>query len=449
MDKRSFLKILSAMMAGPVVSPLFARLPDSKLTNWAGNLEYSTGNLYPANSVEQVREFVKAQNKLKVLGTRHCFNKIADSTNHLLSLKAMDEVVALDPQAHTVTVAGSMTYGQLCPYLDGKGFALHNLASLPHISVAGSCSTATHGSGDKNGNLATAVSALEIVTANGDLVKLSRQKDGEKFSGAVVGLGALGVITKVTLDIQPAFTMRQYVYESLPLAQVKNHFDAIESSGYSVSLFTDWQKQRLNEVWIKTRTEKGQAFEATPEFFGAKPAAKNLHPIAELSAENCTEQMGVPGPWYERLPHFRMGFTPSAGKELQSEYFVPRQHAVEAILAVERLRDQITPHLLISEIRAIAADELWMSPCYKQPCVTIHFTWKQDWPAVSKLLPVIEKELKPFNARPHWGKLFTIAPADLKSRYEKLPAFVELCKQYDPQGKFRNEFLSTNIFSKS
>jgi xylitol oxidase len=290
---------------------------------------------------------------------------------------------------------------------------------------------------------------LEIITANGDLVKLSRQKDGEKFSGAVVGLGALGVITKVTLDIQPAFTMRQYVYESLPLAQVKNHFDAIESSGYSVSLFTDWQKQRLNEVWIKTRTEKGQAFEATPEFFGAKPAAKNLHPIAELSAENCTEQMGVPGPWYERLPHFRMGFTPSAGKELQSEYFVPRQHAVEAILAVERLRDQITPHLLISEIRAIAADELWMSPCYKQPCVTIHFTWKQDWPAVSKLLPVIEKELKPFNARPHWGKLFTIAPADLKSRYEKLPAFVELCKQYDPQGKFRNEFLSTNIFSKS
>ena len=436
-------------MAGPVVSPLFARLPASKLTNWAGNFEYSTENLYPANSVEQVREFVKAQNKLKVLGTRHCFNKIADSTSHLLSLKAMDGVVALDPQAHSVTVAGSMTYGQLCPYLHSRGFALHNLASLPHISVAGSCSTATHGSGDKNGNLATAVSALEIVTANGELLNLSRQKDGDKFSGAVVGLGALGVITKVTLDIQPTFTMRQYVYENLPLAQVKNHFDAIESSAYSVSLFTDWQEQRLNEVWIKTRTEKGQAFEATPEFFGAKPAAKNLHPIAELSAENCTEQMGVPGPWYERLPHFRMGFTPSAGKELQSEYFVPRQHAVEAILAVERLRDQITPHLLISEIRTIAADDLWMSPCYKQPCVTIHFTWKQDWPAVSKLLPVIEKELSPFKARPHWGKLFTTPPAELKSIYEKLPAFVKLCKQYDPQGKFRNAFLSTNIFTSS
>jgi xylitol oxidase len=447
MDKRSFIKILSAMMAGPVVSPLFARLPDSKLKNWAGNFEYSTESLYPANSLQQVREFVKTQSQLKVLGTRHCFNKIADSTSHLLSLKAMDEVVALDPEAHTVTVAAGMTYGQLSPYLHSEGFALHNLASLPHISVAGSCSTATHGSGEKNGNLATAVSALEFVTANGELVKLSRQKDGENFSAVVVGLGALGVVTGITLNIQPTFMMRQYVYENLPLAQVKDHFDAIEASAYSVSLFTDWQKQRFNEVWIKTRIENGQPFNSAPEFFGAKLATRNLHPIAELSAENCTEQMGVPGPWYERLPHFRMGFTPSAGKELQSEYFVPRRHAVEAILAVERLRDQVSPHLMISEIRTIAADDLWMSPCYKQPCAAIHFTWKQDWPAVRKLLPVIEKELAQFNARPHWGKLFTMPPADLKSKYEKLSAFVELCKTYDPRGKFRNEFLNTNIFS--
>jgi len=447
MDKRSFIKFLSAIMAGPIVSPLFARLPPSELKNWAGNLAYSTENLYAATSLEQVRQFVKTQNKLKVLGTRHCFNKIADSTNQFLSLKEMDEAIALDPQAQTVTVAAPTTYGQLSPYLHGKGFALHNLASLPHISVAGSCSTATHGSGDKNGNLSTAVSALEFVTASGELLKLSRQNDGDKFAGAVVGLGALGVITKVTLAIQPTYRMRQYVYENLPLAQVKDHFDTIEASAYSVSLFTDWQKQRFSEVWIKSRTEPGQAFDATPEFYGAKLATRNLHPIAELSAENCTEQMGVPGPWYERLPHFKMGFTPSAGKELQSEYFVPRPHAVEAILAIERLRDQIGPHLLISEIRVIAADDLWMSPCYKQPCATIHFTWKQDWPAVSKLLPVIEKELRPFKARPHWGKLFSTPPQELKSIYEKLPAFVDLCKIYDPQGKFRNEFLNINIFS--
>lgn len=447
MNKRAFFRFFAAMIASPIVSPLLAWASKMKLTNWAGNLEYSTDQLYSASSLEQVRSYVKKQSKLKVLGTRHCFNNIADSTHNLLSLKSMDGVVALDAEGHTVTVDAGMTYGQLCPLLHSKGFALHNLASLPHISIAGACSTATHGSGEKNGNLATAVSGLEIVTASGEVVKLSRQQDGEAFQGAVVGLGALGVITKVTLDIQPTFMMRQYVYENLPLAAVKDHLDAIEASAYSVSLFTDWQNGRISEVWIKGREEEGHAFDATPEFFGAKRAVKNLHPIAELSAENCTEQMGLPGPWFERLPHFRMGFTPSAGKELQSEYFVPRQHAVEAILAVERLRDQVSPHLMISEIRTIAADNLWLSPCYEQPCVSIHFTWKQDWPAVRKLLPVIEKELAPFKARPHWGKLFTMSPEELKSSYKRLPNFIQLGKRYDPRGKFRNEFLSTNVFT--
>jgi len=446
MNKRTFIKLFAAAIAIPAVSRLMAWAGGQRLKNWAGNLQYSTDRLYAATALEQVRDYVKKESKLKVLGTRHCFNNIADSTDGFLSVKPMDKIIAVDPAKRTVTVGAGITYGQLCPYLDSKGFALHNLASLPHISVAGACSTATHGSGEKNGNLATAASGLEMVTASGDVVNLSRERDGDKFLGAVVGLGALGVITKLTLDIQPTFLMRQYVYENLPLSQLKDHFDAIESSAYSVSLFTDWQRQCINEVWIKSRVEEGQAFHATPEFFGAKLATRNLHPIAELSAENCTEQMGVPGPWYERLPHFRMGFTPSAGKELQSEYFVPRQHAVDAILAVERLRDQVSPHLLISEIRAIAADELWLSPCYEQPCVTIHFTWKQEWPAVEKLMPVIEKELSPFHTRPHWGKLFTTSPTELKGIYKKMPEFIELSRKYDPKGKFHNEYLNKNIF---
>jgi xylitol oxidase len=446
MNKRTFIKLIAAILASPIVMRMLACAEQEKLRNWAGHLEYSSDRVQTATSLVQVQDYVKTESKLKVLGTRHCFNNIADSKDGFLSLKPMDKVIAIDPAKRTVTVGAGITYGQLCPYLDGKGFALHNLASLPHISVAGACSTATHGSGQKNGNLSTAVSGLEMVKADGSVVNLSREKDGDQFLGAVVGLGALGVITKVTLDIQPSYRMRQYVYENLPIAELKDHFDAIEASGYSVSLFTDWQKQRINEVWIKSRVEDGQAFHPTPEFFGAKLATRNLHPIAELSAENCTEQMGVPGPWYERLPHFRMGFTPSAGKELQSEYFVPRQHAVEAILAVERLRDQVSPSLLISEIRAIAADNLWMSPCYKQDSVTIHFTWKPDWPTVSKLLPVIEKALAPFNACPHWGKLFTTSPTELKRLHAKMPEFIELSTKFDPQGKFRNQFLNLNIF---
>jgi xylitol oxidase len=447
MNKRTFLKLFAATMASPPVMRMLAWAGPESLRNWAGNIEYSTDRVQTCTSLEQVQDYVRAQSKLKVLGTRHCFNNIADSKDAFLSLKPMDKVISIDPTKKTVTVDAGITYGQLSPYLDSQGFALHNLASLPHISVAGACSTATHGSGQKNGNLATAAAGLEIVTSEGKVVNLSREQDAETLNGAVVGLGALGVITKVTLDIQPSFTMRQYVYENLPLVELKNHFDAIESSGYSVSLFWDWQNQRINELWIKSRVEEGQAFHATPDYFGAKLATRNMHPIAALSAENCTEQMGVPGPWYERLPHFRMGFTPSAGKELQSEYFLPRQHAVEAMLAVERLRDQVSPSLLITEIRTIAADKLWMSPCYEQDCVTIHFTWKPDWRAVRRLLPVIEKELAPFDPRPHWGKLFTISPEELKRSYKKMPEFVDLSKRYDPQGKFRNDYLNRNIFA--
>jgi alditol oxidase len=446
MDKRTFLRLFSGAIAGSLVRPLFNVNAKQKLTNWAGNIAYGTDRLQEASSIEQAQSILRSESKLKVLGTRHCFNSIADSRYGFLSLKPMRNI-DLDAKSHTVTVEAGVTYGQLGPYLDSKGFALHNLASLPHISVVGACNTATHGSGEKNGNLASVVAGLEMLTPAGEMVKLTRKADGEAFHAAVVGLGALGVVTRITLDVQPTYQVRQYVYQDLPLAQMKNHFDQIQSSGYSVSLFTDWQNQRINELWIKSRTGKGKPFAAPSEFFGAKLATHNLHPIAALSAENCTEQMGVPGPWYDRLPHFRMGFTPSAGKELQSEYLLPRRNAIDAILAVERLRDEVSPHLLISEIRTIDADDLWLSTCYRQPSVAIHFTWKQDWPAVKRLLPVIEKELSPFKPRPHWGKLFTISRSDLRSRYEKFDDFVKLASQYDPKGKLRNAFLDTNLFA--
>ncbi len=444
MKKRTFIKLSSAMLAAPFIAPFRSWIQEEKLKNWAGNLEYSTNKIDYPKSVEEVQQLVKKYKKLKVLGTRHCFNTIADSKYNFISLRDMNKVATLDAAAKTVTVEGGMKYGELCPWLNAKGFALHNLASLPHISVAGAITTATHGSGVKNGNLSTAVAGLEIVNADGNFIRLSKD-DGEKFYAAVVGLGAIGVITKVVLNIQPAFMMQQYVYTKLPLSRIKEHFDEIVSSGYSVSLFTDWQNESINEVWIKTRVDDTTG-ERKKDFFGAMPATKNLHPIIELSADNCTEQMGVPGAWYERLPHFKMGFTPSSGKELQAEYFVPRNNAVDAILAIQRMGKQIGPHLFISEIRTIAEDSLWMSPCYKQPSVTIHFTWKQEWEAVSKLLPVIEKELAPFKAKPHMGKLFTMSPSKLASHYKKLNDFKKIIAQFDPHGKFRNDFLQKNIY---
>lgn len=434
------------MMAGSALSPLIDFAQGEKITNWAGNLTYGTANLHRAASLADIPAWVKQHRRFKVLGTRHCFNDIADTRDEFLSLASMNKVVALDKEHHTVTVQSGIRYGELAVFLNDHGFALHNLASLPHISVGGGVATATHGSGVHNGNLSSAVVGMEFVTAAGEPVQLTRHQHPDQFLGAVVHLGGIGVVTKLTLSIQPTYQVRQYVYENLPMAQLEHHFDEIMSAGYSVSLFTDWRNRNVNEVWIKTRVGSGAQYGTQPVFFGAHAATRDLHPIRDLAAENCTPQMGVPGPWHERLPHFKMGFTPSSGKELQSEYFVPREHSYEAITAVERLHEQISPHLLITEIRSIAADDFWMSPCGHQASTAIHFTWKPEWDAVRKLLPQIEQALAPFKVRPHWGKLFTMPYGKLAAAYPRMHDFQQLVRHYDPHGKFRNAFLSRNIF---
>lgn len=444
MDKRTFLKTSSILLTGSMLSNLMSCKKADPRTNWAGNLTYSTENLHIPKNVEELQDAIKKCKKVRALGTKHCFNTIADSKENQISTEAFNKIIGLDKEKNTVTVEAGIKYGEMCKYLDDNGFSLHNLASLPHISVAGACATSTHGSGIKNGSLATAVSAIELVNGKGEVVSLSREKDGEEFGAAVVNLGALGIATKITLDVQPTFKMKQVVYQNLPMSALEKNFEAIMSGGYSVSLFTDWRNKNVSEVWVKSKAEDMK--EVAPEFYGAKLATKNLHPIEALDPVNCTDQMGVEGPWYERMPHFKMGFTPSSGKELQSEYFVAFEHAYEGFMAIEKLNEKVAPHLFITEVRAIAADALPMSPFYKKACVAFHFTWKQEVEAVMVLLPEIEEALAPFAPRPHWGKIFTLKPAVLQSRIEKLADFKKIMEKHDPEGKFRNEFIETNLF---
>ncbi len=415
------------------------------ISNWAGNVTYGTNNIYYPKTVEDLQSIVRQFNKLKVLGSRHCFNTIADSKHYLVSLSEMEKVMEVNETDRTITVSAGTTYGELCPYIQEHGLALHNLASLPHISIAGSVATATHGSGIRNGNLATSVVAIEVLTATGDIIQVSEKNDTPFFYGMVVGLGALGIVTRLSLQLQPAFTIQQFVFEDLPIVQLYNHFEEIISSAYSVSLFTNWQNEVINSVWIKAMSDEVAQFENTKTWFGARAATKKIHPLPDTDAANCTEQMGLVGPWFERLPHFKWGFTPSKGEELQSEYFLKMEYAVPALQAVSTLAAQLAPHLFISEIRTIAADEFWMSPCYKQQSVAIHFTWKPNQAEVMTLLPKIEAVLEAFAPRPHWGKLFTMPQPVLAGRFARMHEFVELMKAHDPMGKFRNEFLEEYV----
>jgi xylitol oxidase len=414
--------------------------------NWAGNITFQTDRVAHPTTSAEIQELVRSNRKLRVLGARHSFNTIADSTGTLVSLADLAPTWRYDAAAQTATVNGSTPYGALCTWLHDQGAALHNMASLPHITVAGAIATATHGSGNDNGNLATAVVGLELVNGRGELVRLDQAHDAEALAGAVVGLGGLGVVTQVTLAVGPAYAMQQEVYEDLPLAQLWAHFDEITAEAYSVSLFIDWQPERVNSVWLKRKLVDRTALPVAPTFYEATHALQDRHPVVTTAPSTCTPQMGVVGPWHERLPHFRLEHVPSSGNELQSEYFVPRDQAVAAMQALVRLGDRIAPHLRISEVRTVAADQLWMSPSYGQPTVGLHFTWKKDWEVVRPLLGVIEAALAPLGARPHWGKLFTLSPAQVQAHYPKLTDFRDLLRSYDPDGKFRNAFLDDYIF---
>ncbi|AXT85745.1 FAD-binding protein [Aeromicrobium sp. A1-2] len=405
-------------------------------TNWAGNLTYHATALHQPGSIEELSALVAAAPSARALGSRHSFNAIADTTGVQISVAGLPPVVEVDAAAREVTVSAGLRYGELVEELDQAGWALHNLASLPHISVAGAIATGTHGSGDRNGSLASSVAGLELVTADGT-VRSVRRGDPD-FDGMVVSLGLLGVVTKVTLDIIPTFQIRQDLYEGVPWESIETDLDAITGSAYSVSLFTDWGAGGAGQAWVKSRAD------AAPreEFFGARPAARQLHPLPGEQADVATTQLGAAGPWWDRLPHFRLGFTPSNGEELQTEYLVPREHALEAIRAVRALAPRVQPHLLISEIRTIAADALWLSPSHSVGCLAIHFTWRMHVPEVTALLPVIDAALAPCAARPHWGKVFETAPQRLLEAYPRIPDLRALADRLDPEQTFANRLTS-------
>lgn len=418
------------------------------LRNWAGNHLYGARQLHHPESVEQVQELVRRLPRVKVLGSRHSFNDIADTGGDLIALDRLPRIIDIDRARRVVRIDGGVRYGDLCGPLDRAGFALHSLASLPHISVAGACATGSHGSGDRTANLATAVTALEVVTGDGRIVRFSREDDADALNGAVVSLGGLGVVTQLELEIRPTYAMRQDVYEDVPWPVVAARLDEIMAAEESVSLFTEWRSASFEQLWLKRVVPEGAdaaGFRPEPMRFGARLATLARHPIPGMSPVTCTEQLGVAGPWHTRLPHFRMEHTPSAGDELQTEYLVPRPRAAEAVASLMDIRDRLAPLVQISELRTVAADGLWMSMCHEQASLGVHFTWVPDGPAVARMLPVIEELLAPFEARPHWGKLFTTPPDRLRSLYERLPAFRGLLLEHDPEGKFRNAFLDRHL----
>ncbi|MGW4025445.1 D-arabinono-1,4-lactone oxidase [Streptomyces sp. NPDC005009] len=408
------------------------------VTNWAGNITYAAKELHRPHTPHALQNLVAGSSRVRVLGSGHSFNEIAEPGEDgvLLSLDALPPEIDVDTTARTVRVGGGVRYAELAREVHRHGLALGNMASLPHISVAGSVATGTHGSGVGNGPLASSVRAVEIVVADGSRGRFT-QGVTNLFGGVVTSLGALGVVTALTLSLEPAYEVEQHVFTEMPLEGLDQAtFEAVMSAAYSVSLFTDWRAPGFRQVWVKRRTDQ-----PLPDFPWAAPATEKMHPVPGMPAVNCTEQFGVAGPWHERLPHFRAEFTPSSGAELQSEYLMPRESAVAALHALDGIRETVAPVLQTCEVRTVAGDDQWLSPSYGRDTVAVHFTWIEDTPAVLPVVRRVEEALAPFDPRPHWGKVFTAPAAELRARYPRLDDFRHTVDDLDPGRKFTNAFV--------
>ncbi|MET8975137.1 FAD-binding protein [Streptomyces sp. NPDC004539] len=406
----------------------------ASVTNWAGNISFTAREVLRPAGVEALRKAVVGNDHVRALGSGHSFNRIAEpgAEGVLVALDGLPQVIDVDTERRTVRVGAGVRYAELARQVHASGLALANMASLPHISVAGSVATGTHGSGVRNGPLADAVREVELLTADGEFVTIGR--GDPRFPGAVTSLGALGVVVALTLDLEPEYGVEQYTFTELPLEGLD--FEAVAGAAYSVSLFTDWRAPGFRQVWVKRRTDQPYA-----GFPWAAPATEKLHPVPGMPGMNCTEQFGVPGPWHERLPHFKAEFTPSSGDELQSEYLLPREDATAALSALGNIREAVSGVLQTCEVRTVAADGQWLSPAYGRDSVALHFTWVDDTDAVLPVVGEVESALDGFGARPHWGKVFTTGPAVLRTRYPELDRFRALVRDLDPAGKFTNAFV--------
>lgn len=407
----------------------------SALTNWAGNVTFRPRAFHRPGSVAELQELVAGSDRLRVLGSGHSFSTVADTDGDLVSLAAL--APRLEIGDGTVTVSGGLRYGDAMERLHAAGRALRNTGSLPHIMVAGASATGTHGSGDGNPVLAASVSGMEIVGADGELRTVLR--GDPEFAGSVVAMGALGVVVSLTLDTVPAFDVRQTVV--LGLADLDAASEAL-AAAYSVSLFTQWDRAGFTQVWLKQRASEAPLPDG---WLGTTPADGPRHMTPGEDAACCTAQGGTVGPWFERLPHFRLDFTPSSGEEIQSEWFVPRASLVDALHALDAIRDTITPVLLVSEVRTLAADDLWLSGASGRDSAALHFTWVPDSAAVAPVVAAVEQALEPFVARPHWGKVFATTPERMAEVYPRLGGFGALARKADPAGKFRNAFLDRYV----
>jgi xylitol oxidase len=405
--------------------------------NWSHTVSFSSSEVARPRDLDELRSVVAASERVRALGTRHSFNRVGDTVGTHVLLDAMPRHLVVSADRSEVTCDAATTHAELSTALAAHGLALPNLCSSPHLGVVGAVQTGAHGSGVDQPALAAHVTRLELVDGTGALRTVAA---GDPDLDAVsVGLGAFGVVHRITQRVVPAFEMSQTVDLDLGWDALLPHLHEVAASAYSVSLFTRYDDRGATQVWRKHRLGDPEVLDLRD--LGARPATETLHPLPASGAQDVTPQLGVPGPSHERLPHVHPDVCPRFGSEIQSEYLLDAARALEAIEALRGLADRLDPLLAIAEIRHVGADSAWLSPSGGRDSVALHFTWQRLPEELGELLPVVEAALLPLGARPHWGKAFACSPHDLRAAYPRIEEWGALVGAYDPERRFRNDLV--------
>ena len=421
-----------------------------KWRNWARTSESQPVKTFFPSTITEVCAIVKAaqehQKTIRVVGAGHSFTKLVETEDWLVSLDRLNGIDEIDETAKTVTVYAGTRLFELGKALGEHGYSQENLGDINVQSIAGALSTGTHGTGLAFGNLSTQVMKLEIVNAHGDVVTLSRELDPNLFHASLVSLGALGIIVKVTLRIieAPIYKFKSY---KLPYSKLEAQLDELIDSNRHFEFFlfpyselvqvktmnlTNDAPQRIRFYYFKNVVLENYLFFLVSELCRLFPKTSKF--FSRLSAK------GVGSSTISAYSH-QLFATPRLVRFREMEYSIPLQHLRDALRDVRKTieTNNYAVHFPI-ECRTVKADDIWLSPSYKRDSAYLAFHMYKGMP-YENYFRDMEKIMRKYNGRPHWGKMHCLSKHELQELYPKFNHFLEIRDSFDPNGRFLNRYM--------
>lgn len=420
-------------------------------TNWAGNQSCAPTSIRrPTSEAELVAIVKEAANngtRVKCVGAGHSFTPIACTDGVLVDLSGYGRILSHDPGARTVTMQAGITLSTLCDELDQRGLALENMGDIGYQSIAGAAATATHGTGWHFGNISSRIVGMRLIAGDGSIVDATSDENPEVLAAARVGVGALGIVSTVTLQAVKAFRLHA-IEEPMRLDDLLSDFDGYMSSADHVEFYwvphTSWALTKRNRRTDEPAMPRSKAKAVIDDLlitnvgFGALCRVGRRRP-------NLIPRLAKMLPSTGRLEYTdrsdRVFTSPRRVKFYEMEYAIPRDAIPEALNRVRRLVDEAGIQLSFPvEVRVVSPDDIPLSTAHGRATGYIAIHVYQGTP-YDTYFQGVERIMDSYHGRPHWGKMHFQGHETLAQRYPKWDEFQAVRRRLDPEGRFTNQYL--------